>query len=224
MHTSWVTFDCFGTLVDWNAGFTAILTPIAGHRTADLLRAYHGFERQLEADRPHRSYREVLATSLSLAAKKVDVALPESQTSILAQAWSSLPVFPDVEPALAKLRSTGYNLAVLTNCDDGLFEQVHRGFQIPFDCVVTAERVCDYKPSLAHFRFFSRVSGIDHHRWVHVACSWFHDIRPAYEFGVPRIWLDRERTGEDASLASRRISSAEDLVESVRQVMAGGAP
>ena len=222
MQTPWVTFDCFGTLVDWNSGFTRILAPIAGSRTADLLQAYHVYERRLETERPHRTYKEVLTNSLSLAANEVGIALSEPQTSVLVQAWSSLPVFPDVEPALSILRASGYKTAVLTNCDDDLFGQTHRGFQVPFDYVVTAERVYDYKPSLSHFRFFSRIIGVDHTRWVHVACSWFHDIRPAYDFGIRRIWLDRERTGEDASFASRRISTAEDLVESVRQVMTGG--
>jgi 2-haloacid dehalogenase len=201
MSVRWVTFDCFGTLVDWHSGFASILRSIAGDRAAELLRAYHSFERQIEAERPHKLYAEVLTTALLLAARKTGASLSESQARSLPEAWGSLPVFPDVEPELAALRKGGSKLAVLTNCDEDLFEQTHRRFRQRFDLVVTAERVQDYKPALAHFRRFSRVSGVDHRAWAHVACSWFHDIAPARELGVSRIWIDRDSTGDAASAA-----------------------
>ncbi|SPE59221.1 HAD family hydrolase (fragment) [Verrucomicrobia bacterium] len=157
---SWVTFDCFGTLVDWNSGFSELLRPIAGKQSARLLAAYHQFERQIEAQRPHRHYRDVLASALALAAQKVHVALPSSQALALPRAWTSLPVFGDVEPALAALRSAGYKLGVLTNCDDDLFEQTQRCFQRCFNVVVTAEQVQDYKPSLSHFLFFAKETSV----------------------------------------------------------------
>ncbi len=211
----WVTFDCFGTLVDWNSGFSSILAPFAGNQTPELLRAYYEFERQIEAERPHRLYKDVLTAALLLAARKVGVALSETEAQTLPRAWASMPVFTDIEPALAALRSSGYKLGVLTNCDNDLFEHTHRCFLRRFDLVVTAEQVQDYKPSLGHFRFFSAESGVDHGQWVHVACSWFHDIAPAREMGIKRIWLDREMTGEDASAASRRINSAGELAQAV---------
>ncbi len=214
-RTDWVTFDCFGTLVDWNAGFSSILAPFAGNQTPELLRAYHWFERQIEAQRPYRLYRDVLTAALLLAARKVGIALSEAQAQTLPRAWASMPVFADVEPALAALRSSGYKLGVLTNCDNDLFEQTHRRFLCSFDLVVTAEQVRDYKPSLSHFRRFAQESGVAHENWVHVACSWFHDIAPTREMGIRRIWLDREATGEDASAASRRINSAGELVPAV---------
>jgi 2-haloacid dehalogenase len=219
MRDRWVTFDCFGTLADWRSGFTAILRPIASDRTAELLRAYHVFERQIEAERPHRLYADVLTFALLLAARKTGVLLSESQARSLPQAWGSLPVFPDVEPELAALRKVGYKLGVLTNCDEALFAQTKLSFQEPFDAIVTAERVQDYKPSLSHFRFFSRISGVDHADWVHVACSWFHDIAPAREFGISRIWLDRDGTGEDAAAATLRLVSAKGLAEVIAQIL-----
>jgi 2-haloacid dehalogenase len=221
MSVRWVTFDCFGTLVDWHSGFSAILRPIAGDRTAELLHAYHSFEPQIEAEQPHKLYKEVLATALLLAARKTGVSLSESQARSLPQAWSSLPVFFDVEAELAALRKAGYKLGVLTNCDEALFEQTKRCFRVPFDMVVTAECVRDYKPSLSHFRFFSRISGVDHADWVHVACSWFHDIAPAREFGIRRIWLDRDGTGEDPTTATLRLPSAQGLANAVAQIHSG---
>jgi 2-haloacid dehalogenase len=126
-----------------------------------------------------------------------------------------MPLFPDVEPMLAQLRAIGCRLGVLTNCDEDLFEQTHRSFRQPFDLVVTAERVRDYKPSLSHFRFFARSTGAHKDNWVHVARSWHHDISPARELDLPRIWVDRENTGDDASAASVRVTSAVEICVAV---------
>jgi 2-haloacid dehalogenase len=215
----WVTFDCFGTLVDWHRGFAEILRPLAGERTPEVLAAYHRHEPVVEKEKPHRLYKEVLATALARAAKDVGVALSEAQARRLPERWSMLRVFDDAEPMLSGLRSRGCKLAVLTNCDVDLFAQTERGFKQPFDLVVTAERVGDYKPSLAHFTFFERTTGVTRSEWVHVACSWFHDIAPAYALGISRVWLDRDRTGEDPSTASAYVRSADQVCEAVFGLM-----
>src|SRR5262245_3151510 len=130
-----------------------------------------------------------------------------------------LRLFDDVEPMLAALRQAGCRLAVLTNCDDDLFEETQRAFRQRFDLVVTAERVRDYKPSLAHFRYFARYTGATHETWVHVACSWYHDIAPARELALGRIWLDRDRTGEARSSASAYVQSAADVPGEVARLL-----
>jgi 2-haloacid dehalogenase len=211
----WITFDCFGTLVDWNTGFDAILRPIAGEETAALIDAYHRAERLLEAESPHRLYRDVLTTGVLAAAAEAGVPVSREQASALPDAWGGLPVFADVEPMLAGLRAEGYRLGVLTNCDDDLFALTEESFVLPFDLVVTAERVRDYKPSLSHFRFFARSTGAHKDNWVHVARSWHHDISPARELDLPRIWVDRENTGDDASAASVRVTSAVEICVAV---------
>jgi len=221
MATRWVTFDCFGTLVDWNAGFRALLQPIAGRETSNLLHGYHRFERVLESERPPRLYKEVLATSLDRAARELGLSLNDVQLNLPSANWAALPLFDDVEEALDALHREGYKLAVLTNCDDDLFAETQRRFHVPFDLVVTAEQVGDYKPSPNHFRYFSRVSGVDHADWVHVACSWYHDIIPARDQGIKRIWIDRELTGEDSGAASIRLLSATALPMAVRQLFDG---
>lgn len=216
---SWITFDCFGTLVDWNAGFASILAPLAGDKTPALLSAYHRFERQVEAERPHRLYKDVLTTSLVRAAHEVGVPMSEKQAGTLPASWDRLPVFGDVEPMLAALRAAGYKLAVLTNCDDDLFAQTQGMFVRPFDMVVTAEQVRDYKPSLTHFRRFEDLASPDD--WIHVASSWHHDIAPARRFGIKRIWLDRDKAGpsepldEGASGATARIESASEVLAAI---------
>ena len=214
----WITFDCFGTLIDWHSGFSAILHPIFGDRISDLLREYHQFERQLEAERPHRLYKDVLASSLQRAAEELSITVDSSKVKALPESWDSLRPFHDVEPALAALRRAGFHLAVLTNCDDDLFAITQSAFTHPFDLVVTAEHVCDYKPSLAHFRFFSRVTGVEDGNWVHVACSWFHDIAPARDLGIKRVWLDRDQTGEDRTAATHCLRSATDLPDAVAEL------
>lgn len=218
----WVTFDCFGTLVDWHSGFSAILSPLAGDRTPEVVRAYHRFERLLEAERPHRLYENVLVTALLRAAEEAGVRLAESQARALPDSWARLPVFDDTEPMLAGLRAMGCRLAVLTNCDDALFEETHRAFRQRFDLVITAERVRDYKPSPAHFRWFSQSSGVRAADWVHVACSWYHDIAPALELGIKRVWLDRDDTGQDAETASAHVRAAADVCGAVAALYDSG--
>ena len=214
----WVTFDCYGTLVDWQSGFAAIMRPLAGPKTEDLLRAYHPCERQIQTERPHRLYKDVLTTALARAARQVGVTLTESEARALPEQWASLPVFEDIPDVLASLRSANWKLGVLTNCDEDLFAQTQRSFRLPFDLVVTAERVQDYKPSLTHFRFFAQATYGRRTDWVHVACSWFHDIAPARKLGIKRIWLDRDRTGEDPATASLRLLTAKDLPAAVQQL------
>jgi 2-haloacid dehalogenase len=216
MKVRWVTFDCFGTLVDWHSGYSAALLPISGNRVGDLLAAYHRHEAVLEAERPHRSYRDVLTEGVRRAASDLGLALTNAQVAAIPNAWDQLRVFHDVEPALAGLRAAGYRLAVLTNCDDDLFAQAQRAFRQPFDLVITAEQVKDYKPSLGHFHRFFRVSGAELTDWIHVACSWFHDVEPARKFGLRCIWVDRDQTGQDPAKASARITDMTQLVEAIR--------
>jgi 2-haloacid dehalogenase len=218
----WVTFDCFGTLVDWNSGFSGLLRQFAGPLTPELVKAYHRFERLVEFEAPHRLYKDVLVTSLRRGADEIGLTITDSQAHTLVDAWGTLPVFEDVEPMLARLRRMGWKLAVLTNCDEDLFQQTQRSFKEPFDMVVTAETVRDYKPSCSHFRFFSRSSGAENGDWVHVACSWYHDIAPARDLGIDRVWLDRDDTGEDPATASIRIVSASEVSEALGGLLAAG--
>lgn len=215
----WVTFDCFGTLVDWRSGFAAILTPLVGDKTPLVMAAYDRAERTLEGQTPHRLYKDVLATGLRRAAAEHGIALSEDQARRLPGQWGTMPPFGDVEPMLAGLRADGYRLAVLTNCDEDLFAETQRALPAPFDLVVTAERVADYKPSLAHFRYFSRISGVEAGEWIHVANSWYHDIAPARALGLPRIWLDRDGTGEDPAAASAHVRSAGEVRAAVARAL-----
>ena len=219
-RTRWVTFDCFGTLVDWQTAFAAILAPLAGDQTTEVVRAYHACERRVERDRPHTPYKDVLVASLRCAAAESGVRLSETDARRLPQSWDAVRPFADTEPMLAALREKGYRLAVLTNCDDDLFEVTHRTFRAPFDLFLTAERVRGYKPAPWHFRAFERLTGVRRRDWVHVACSWYHDIAPTQALGITRLWLDRERTGEDPASASAHVHTAREAVEAIDRLLA----
>src|SRR5688572_4804210 len=213
--TRWVTFDCYGTLIDWQAGFTGMLSRFAGERAADVVKAYHASERQVECQQPHRSYKDVLVQAVVQAAAGRGVRLSEEEAQTRPRSWGSMRLFDDVEALLAELRAKGFRLAVLTNCDDDLFELTHRTFRAPFDLFVPAERVRGYKPAPWHFRAFELITGVRRDQWVHVACSWYHDIAPAQALGIRRVWLDRERTREDPQCASVRVHSAPDAVGAI---------
>jgi 2-haloacid dehalogenase len=214
-----MTFDCFGTLVDWQTAFEAALGSLAGDRAGDLLRAYHEHERQVEREQPHRAYKYVLETALARAAREQGVALPSSAARTLQDAWASMRVFGDVEPMLDELRAGGWRLAVLTNCDDDLFAITHRLFEVPFDFVLTAERVRGYKPAPWHFRGFEQLMHVARRNWVHVANSVYHDVATAQALGIQHVWLDRERTDEPDVAPSAHVYSAADVPEAVTRLV-----
>jgi len=216
----WVTFDCFGTLVDWHKGFTEILSPLARDRVRDVVQAYHACEREIEGEQPHRSYKAVLVDGVVRAGVRTGVPISADDAQALPDSWSALRPFGDVEALLAELRQRGYRIGVLTNCDDDLFETTHRMFGAPFDLFVTAERVRGYKPAPWHFRAFELLTGASRGDWVHVACSWYHDIAPAQTLGIKRVWLDRDRTGDNPSIASAHVHTVAETLRAIDGVMA----
>jgi 2-haloacid dehalogenase len=208
----WLSFDCFGTLIDWHSGFRAILTPLAGAQTEALMTTYHAIERAMEAEAPHRLYADILTDGLAQAAKELGIALPRADRDILARRWGDQPLFPDVADSLAELRRGGWKLAVLTNCDDALFAQTAGANPaLAPDLVVTAEQVGQYKPSFGHFARFEQQTGVRRENWVHVANSWFHDMEPASRYGITRIWVNRDGSQADPAIASHTMSNIAGL-------------
>jgi 2-haloacid dehalogenase len=220
MADRWLTFDCYGTIADWNTCMLRALEPVAGAAAGSLLTAYHQAELALEARPSWKPYRDVLATGLRAAGDRVGVRLGDGQDSAFADAWPSMDVFADVAGALGELAGLGWRLAILTNCDDDLFATTAARLPVPFDRVVTAEQVRSYKPDLAHFRRFAELTGATSANWIHVANSWVHDVLPAARMGVRCVWVDRDLTGHPAKLAERRITAMRRLPEAVDAVAA----
>ena len=218
MPRDWVTFDCYGTLADWLGGMRNGLSHHVGPEEAErLLHAYHDLEAEVEAQRPAPSYRTVLTETLERAAEREGIELPPGAETTLVDHWHELPIFDDVGPALSRLRETGWSLAILSNCDDDLLATTLERMPVPFELTITAEQVGSYKPDPGHWRAFAKRTDGDRGRWVHAAQSWFHDIRTAAELDLPRVWVDRLDSGEDASLASVRITDLRGLPEAVER-------
>lgn len=212
-----MTFDCFGTLVDWHTGFRAILTGAGVERPRELEDAYHRHEAAVESE-TYRSYRDATRITLERAAEEIGITLSSLQRTAIADNWSTLPVFDDTVPSLTQLRKDGWKIAVLTNCGDDLFEQTQRSIGVPFDAVVTAQRVRSYKPALPHFEYFhDRILGSGD-AWIHTACSWIHDIAPAREFGIARIWIDRDKSGHDPTAATAVLPDLKNLPEAAKRL------
>jgi 2-haloacid dehalogenase len=215
-----VTFDCYGTLVDWQNGFTSMLSSLAGHRAGDLARAYDEHERRVESERPHRSFKDVVVRTLLRSAEELGLRVSDAAARGVLDLWSMLRPFDDAEPLLAALRANGYRLAVLTNCDDDLFETTHRTFGTPFDLFVTAERVRGYKPAPWHFRAFELLTGVQRADWVHVAASRYHDIEPARALGIKHVWLDRNASLAPAATSPWYATNALAAVDAIERMMA----
>jgi 2-haloacid dehalogenase len=209
--SAWITFDCYGTLVDWNRGIAATMEAIAPGRGAELRAIYERVEPEVQAERPFRRYREVLAEGVRRSARIAGIVLPPGGEHALAAGLGAWPVFADVGPALGALRDAGHRLAVLSNVDPDLFAGTRERLPVEIDLVVTAADVESYKPGTAHFERFRELSGATPDRWVHTACSWFHDIEPAHRLGIPSVWVDRDHGSEDPGIASAHIPDLVDL-------------
>jgi 2-haloacid dehalogenase len=186
----WATFDCYGTLIDWNGGVRLELERVFGDERADgLLERYHAVEPELQRDGT-RSYREVLTESMRR------LGAPAGEEYALAEALPSWRSFPEVHGALTDLHAHGWRLGVLSNTDTDYIAASLVQIGVPFDEVVVAQEIGSYKPAHRHWEeFFARTRAPrDGH--VHVAASLFHDVVPCAELGLRCVWINR--LGEDA--------------------------
>jgi 2-haloacid dehalogenase len=218
MPGRWLTFDCFGTLVDWRHGFTVTGELLFPGRGGDVRDAYLRHELEIERETPSRLYRDVLAEGLRRAAADLSLPLREEDAGALALTLPHWPVFPDVKAALTACRDAGWRLALLTNCDRELIALTRRRLPIPFDAAVTAEDVGAYKPDPAHFLHFRAVFAPE--RWIHVAQSHHHDIGPCAALGIPSIWINRLGEPLDPSLAGAVLPDLADLPDVVGHLAA----
>jgi 2-haloacid dehalogenase len=185
--TRWATFDCYGTLIDWNGGIAAQLQRLwPGEDTHVLLHRYHEVEPEVEAAEPGLSYREVMRRALS---RLGDV--PRGEEDALGESLPSWRPFPEVREALQEARDRGWSLAILSNTDLDLIEASKAALGVEFDETVVASEIGSYKPAKRHWEEFAARTSADPARHVHVAQSMFHDIVPANELGLPSVWINR---------------------------------
>ncbi|MGB2874937.1 MAG: HAD-IA family hydrolase [Gaiellaceae bacterium] len=179
----WATFDCYGTLIDWNGGIRGELARVFGEDRADvLLRRYHELEPELEAD-GSRSYRQVLTEAMR------GLGAPPAEEAALARSLPDWQPFPEVPESLREARARGWKLAILSNTDRDFIEASRERIGVPFELAIVASEIGSYKPAFGHWQAFERELG--RLPDVHVAASLFHDVAPATELGLPTVWINR---------------------------------
>jgi 2-haloalkanoic acid dehalogenase type II len=198
-----VTFDCYGTLIDWDGGIAAAFAEVVAETGAGIdprraLEVYEETEAAVEA-LAYRSYHEVLAESARRVARRLGWALPR---------W--MP-FADTNAALERLFKAGHRLGILSNVDDDLLAATRKHFTVPFDVIVTAQQVRSYKPAPGHFRAArERIGG---QRWLHAAQSHFHDVTPARRHHIPVAWINRKRLAGGEPRPDRELHSLTELAD-----------
>ena len=218
-----VTFDCYGTLIDWERGiadaFRAALSVDGVNLDPErVLAAYHELEPVVQAE-TFRRYRDVLTETARRVAARLGWALPEARAGFLADSLPSWTPFADTNAALERLARAGYRLGILSNVDDDLLAGTRRHFTATFDptLTITAQQVRAYKPAPAHFEAArARLGG---QRWLHAAQSYFHDVAPARSLGIPVAWINRK--GEIPAAPSGAEAEFRTLAEFAAWMTAG---
>jgi 2-haloacid dehalogenase len=211
----WATFDCYGTLIDWNGGIRAELARLWPHADADeLLLRYHELEPEIERAEPGLSYRKVMQRVL---ARLGDV--PAGEEDALGRSLPGWSTFPEVREALERARARGWKLAVLSNTDRDFLDASKATIGVRFDESVVASEIGSYKPAVRHWEEFYARTGADPTRHVHVAQSMSHDIVVANGLGLPSIWINR--LGESyESKPTSELPNLERLAEVLDELVA----
>jgi 2-haloacid dehalogenase len=209
----WATFDCYGTLIDWDGGLRRELARVFGEERADeQLARYHDAEPGLQVE-GERTYREVMTEAMR------ELGAPPGEENFLAGSLPSWEPFPEVRAALEEARSRGWKLAILSNTDRDFIEASMERIGVPFELAIVASEIGSYKPSHRHWlRFFDEVDA-ERGRHVHVAQSYFHDIAPAHELGLRSIWINRHGERHDPPPA-RELADLSRLPETLDELVA----
>jgi 2-haloacid dehalogenase len=213
--TRWATFDCYGTLIDWNEGIRRELARVwPDEDAARLLRRYHEIEPEIQRDDPALSYREVMRRAL---ARLGDV--PAGRDGALGDSLPGWRPFREVPQALRELRARGWKLAILSNTDRDFIEASKQQLGVEFEETIVASEIGSYKPAHRHWEEFFARTNADRARHVHVAASVFHDIEPANELGLVSVWINR--LGEISGTApSRELPDLENLPDTLDHLVA----
>jgi 2-haloacid dehalogenase len=204
MAVEWVTFDCYGTLIDWEGGITDALLPLLppGTDRRALAERYITMEAEFEAEGYHL-YRDVLDRVSRRVLRSLDAPIPDDQTSPLPSSLAEWQPFSEVRSALRALVDQGRYLAILSNVDKDLLELSIGRLSVRPDLAITAEEARSYKPAPGHWRRFLERSGASVERTVHVGASQYHDMRPAAALGFRTIFIDRH--GETLETSPTRV-------------------
>ena len=211
----WASFDCYGTLIDWDGGVRAELARVFGDERADeLLTRYHELEPELQRS-GERTYREVLTEAMRR------LGAPPGEEHGLAESLPGWRAFPEVRAALDELRERGWKLAILSNTDDDFIAASQVQIGLVFDEVVVAQEIGSYKPAHRHWEEFFRRTNAPREGHVHVGASLFHDIAPSNELGLTSVWINRTgETSRDGVRPTRELPDLFELPETLADLVA----
>ncbi|WP_028745908.1 haloacid dehalogenase type II [Rhizobium mesoamericanum] len=192
----WLTFDCYGTLIQWDEGLLAAMDKILAGKERSIDRdafisVYDRYEHRLEEDRPHRSFKDVSATALASAMSEFSLDISAGDADILTSSISRMPPFPEVAATLARLKAAGFKLAIISNTDDAIIAGNVAQLGGSVDRVITAEQAGAYKPTRQIFQYAWKELGIKKDQLVHICASPHLDLAAARELGFRTIWVDR---------------------------------
>ena len=209
----WLSFDCYGTLVDWETGISsAVADALAGHGVelskSEILALFASVEPEVQQAEEFLEYRQVLRRVMALMGQRVDVQFSGAEANSLVDTIGTWPLFPDTVEAL-ELMKRRYKLTVISNVDDDLFFPSARAMGVEWDAVVTAQHCRSYKPDLNNFHIAKQRMGIEKDDWLHIAESLYHDIGPANALAIPSVWVNRGHANEGG--ATRGSAAAPDM-------------
>lgn len=195
----WLSFDCYGTLVDWETGISeAVAAVFARHRVRksreEILALFAEAEPRVQSSGEFLHYRRVLRDVMQIMAWEASIRLSYAEAEALPDSLPRWPVFADAPRALQQLQSR-YKLAVISNVDDDLFDESQKVLGVEFDAVVTSQQARSYKPDLSSFELASDRMGVGKDRWLHIGESLYHDIGPANKLGIESVWVKRADRG-----------------------------
>lgn len=207
----YISFDCYGTLIDWESGILGYLRPLLERKNrqatdGEILDLYSEFEPRNQ--QIYKPYRKVLAGVVGDFASQFNFEVSSEESAGLAESIRDWKPFPDTVPALQQLKSR-YKLAVLSNIDDDLFALTAPKLGVELDLVVTAQQVQSYKPSLRNFEKLLQRLPVEKSRLLHAAESLYHDVVPAQSLGIKTAWVNR-RQGKP-SAATKLVAAEPDI-------------
>jgi 2-haloacid dehalogenase len=209
----WATFDCYGTLIDWDSGIRRELARIfAAERAPRLLERYHELEPEVQREDPGRTYREVMTEVMRR------LGATDGEETGLVESLPSWEPFPEAPDALRRLRGAGWRLALLSNSDADLLSASCARLGVPFDLSVVASEIGSYKPAHGHWERFFAQTGADPGHYAHVAASASHDIAPCSELGLASVWVNR-RGEPNGREPTRELPNLDDLPETLDELV-----
>lgn len=193
----WLTFDCYGTLIQWDEGLLAAVETILAKQCGasvdveTLIRTYDTYEHALEEQRPHKSFRTVAGEGLRLAMEELGLSYASSDIEILTSSISLMPPFPEVVGALGQLKAQGFKLCIVSNTDDDIIAGNVAQLGGKIDRVITAQQAEAYKPTRQIFAHAYEALGVTKDDIVHICASPHLDLVAARDIGFRCIWIDR---------------------------------